>query len=121
MGPALYKRVLVFFDDGVLPHIQKPMAWLDFLCDAYEQPGVLPILALASMYTLITVHNVEYPDFYSKLYSVLSLESMYTVHRVEFSPRSTGSCRRPTCPTTLLRRLSSVWRGLRSTGRPRAR
>ena len=84
LTPALYKRVLVFFDDGVLPHIQKPMAWLDFLCDAYEQPGVLPILALASMYTLITVHNVEYPDFYSKLYSVLSLESMYTVHRVEF-------------------------------------
>merc|ERR1711916_311761 len=28
--------------------------------------------------------NVEYPDFYSKLYSVLSLESMYTVHRAEF-------------------------------------
>ena len=55
--------------------IYVPTAIIDgFLTDCYDLTDdlIVPILALNSLYELMKNYNLEYPDFYSKLYSLLT-------------------------------------------------
>ncbi|KAJ1652135.1 Maturation and nuclear export of 40S ribosomal subunits interacting protein [Dispira simplex] len=76
-----YKRVLLVMHKQIIPHMEFPHQLFDFLIAAYESGGVVSILALNSLFTLIQEHNLDYPDFYTKLYSLFDRQVMHVKYR----------------------------------------
>ncbi|XP_029475320.1 nucleolar complex protein 4 homolog isoform X2 [Rhinatrema bivittatum] len=81
---SLYKKVLVILHDSILPHLSKPALMIDFLTAAYEIGGAISLLALNGMFVLIHQHNLEYPDFYKKLYSLLDPSVFHVKYQTRF-------------------------------------
>eukprot|EP00048_Salpingoeca_helianthica_P015925 m.229441 g.229441 ORF g.229441 m.229441 type:complete len:522 (-) comp17742_c0_seq1:38-1603(-) len=80
----ILKAVLTALNDDILPHLTQPKLLLDFLTDAYNTSGPIPILALHSLFTLIYQHNLDYPDFYPKLYALFKPSVLFARHRARF-------------------------------------
>lgn len=80
---AVYKQVLISLDTKVMPHLTDPRMLIDFLTDSYNLGGVHSILALNGLFILINEYNLDYPDFYKKLYSLLQPP----VFHVKYMPR----------------------------------
>ncbi|KAL8180252.1 UNVERIFIED_CONTAM: Nucleolar complex protein 4 [Gekko kuhli] len=81
---SLYKKVLVILHDSILPHMNEPTLMIDFLTVAYDIGGAISLLALNGLFVLILHHNLEYPDFYKKLYSLLDPSIFYVKYRARF-------------------------------------
>lgn len=81
-----YKLVLMILHKRIIPYMSQPQSLMDFLTDCYDLTDdlIVPILALNSLYELMKNYNLEYPDFYSKLYSLLTPELLYTKYRSRF-------------------------------------
>ncbi|XP_065912521.1 nucleolar complex protein 4 homolog [Dysidea avara] len=80
---AVYKQVLISLDTKVMPHLTDPRMLIDFLTDSYNLGGIHSILALNGLFILINEHNLDYPDFYTKLYTLLKPP----VFHVKYLPR----------------------------------
>ncbi|XP_075999468.1 nucleolar complex protein 4 homolog [Genypterus blacodes] len=80
----MYKRVLVILHDSILPHMSKPTLMIDFLTAAYEVGGAISLLALNGLFVLIHQHNLDYPDFYKKLYNLLEPSVFHVKYRARF-------------------------------------
>ncbi|XP_033832205.1 nucleolar complex protein 4 homolog [Periophthalmus magnuspinnatus] len=81
---SMYKRVLVILHDSILPHMSKPTLMIDFLTAAYEVGGAISLLALNGLFVLIHQHNLDYPDFYQKLYNLLEPSVFHVKYRSRF-------------------------------------
>uniref|UniRef100_A0A670JLB0 CCAAT-binding factor domain-containing protein n=1 Tax=Podarcis muralis TaxID=64176 RepID=A0A670JLB0_PODMU len=81
---SLYKKVLVILHDSILPHMNEPTLMIDFLTVAYDVGGAISLLALNGLFVLILEHNLEYPDFYKKLYSLLDPSIFHVKYRARF-------------------------------------
>ncbi|CAB1318624.1 unnamed protein product [Coregonus sp. 'balchen'] len=81
---SMYKKVLVILHDSILPHISNPTLMIDFLTAAYDVGGAISLLALNGMFVLIHQHNLDYPDFYKKLYSLLEPSVFHVKYRARF-------------------------------------
>ncbi|XP_004385070.1 nucleolar complex protein 4 homolog [Trichechus manatus latirostris] len=81
---SLYKKVLVIMHDSILPHLAQPTLMMDFLTSAYDIGGAISLLALNGLFILIHKHNLEYPDFYRKLYSLLEPSVFHVKYRARF-------------------------------------
>ncbi|KAI3406327.2 NOC4 [Candida oxycetoniae] len=81
-----YKSLLLILHKRIIPYLSHPQSLMDFLTDSYniQQDLIIPILALNSLYELMKNYNVEYSDFYTKLYSLLRPELLYTRYRSRF-------------------------------------
>ena len=79
-----YKRVLTILHDKVLPFLPKPLLLTDFLLSSYNVGGSISLLALSGVFTLISKHNLEYPEFYSKLYQLFTPELLHVKYRARF-------------------------------------
>ena len=79
-----YKRVLLILDASVLPHLAKPLLMTDFLLSAYNVGGSISLLALSGVFTLITKYNLEYPEFYTKLYQLFTPELLHVKYKARF-------------------------------------
>lgn len=75
------KRVLKILHDQVIPHLIDPKVLMDFLVDCIDYGGTISILSLNALFTLMTKHNLDYPDFYTRLYSILDSTSLHTRYR----------------------------------------
>lgn len=86
MSTQQYKNVLLILHKRVIPYMAQPTRLMDFLTDCYNVSGdeIIPILALNSLYELMKQYNLEYPDFYTKLYSLLTPQLLYTRYRGRF-------------------------------------
>lgn len=73
LDPELYKRVLIVLSDKVMPHLLRPLLLTDFLMNSYAVGGPISILSLNGVFTLMTKHNLEFPDFYKKLYQLFQV------------------------------------------------
>ncbi|XP_072311383.1 nucleolar complex protein 4 homolog [Eucyclogobius newberryi] len=80
----MYKRVLVILHDSILPHMSKPTLMIDFLTAAYDVGGAISLLALNGLFVLIHHHNLDYPDFYTKLYNLLDPSVFHVKYRARF-------------------------------------
>ncbi|XP_024237990.1 nucleolar complex protein 4 homolog [Oncorhynchus tshawytscha] len=80
----MYKKVLVILHDSILPHISNPTLMIDFLTAAYDVGGAISLLALNGLFVLIHQHNLDYPDFYKKLYSLLEPSVFHVKYRARF-------------------------------------
>ncbi|CAL5354830.1 unnamed protein product [Camellia sinensis] len=65
----LYKEVLVTLHQAVIPYLSNPIMLCDFLTRSYDIGGVISVMALSSLYILMTQHGLEYPNFYEKLFA----------------------------------------------------
>lgn len=79
-----YKRVLLGVHDRLLPRMTTPLMLATFLTAAYDQGGVVALLALDGLFVLMTEHNLDYPDFYPRLYRLLSPQLLHAKHRARF-------------------------------------
>uniref|UniRef100_A0A8C9Y6W0 Nucleolar complex associated 4 homolog n=1 Tax=Sander lucioperca TaxID=283035 RepID=A0A8C9Y6W0_SANLU len=80
----MYKKILVILHDCILPHMSKPTLMIDFLTAAYEVGGAISLLALNGLFVLIHQHNLDYPDFYKKLYNLLEPSVFHVKYRARF-------------------------------------
>lgn len=81
---SLYKAVLEGMNSKIIPYLTKPILLYEFLSDSYGIGGSVSILALESLFTLIRKHNVDYPDFFQKLYALFTPELFYMKSRSKF-------------------------------------
>ncbi|XP_069820132.1 nucleolar complex protein 4 homolog [Dendropsophus ebraccatus] len=84
LSVSLYKKVLLILHESILPHMSKPALMIDFLTVAYDVGGAISLLALNGLFVLIHQHNLEYPDFYKKLYSLLDPSVFHVKYRARF-------------------------------------
>ena len=84
MDSTLYKRVLVILTDEVLPHLSRPLLLTDFFMTSYAVGGAVSVLALNGVFTLIQKYNLEYPDFYIKLYALFQPDVLAAKYRARF-------------------------------------
>ncbi|KAF9025771.1 hypothetical protein BGZ52_008510 [Haplosporangium bisporale] len=57
---------------------------MDFLTDSYNAGGAVSLLALKGLFILITEHNLDYPDFFHKLYMLFDRNLMHVKYRARF-------------------------------------
>ncbi|MEQ2269749.1 Nucleolar complex protein 4 [Xenotaenia resolanae] len=81
---SMYKKVLVILHESILPHMSKPTLMIDFLTAAYDVGGAISLLALNGLFVLIHQHNLDYPDFYKKLYNLLEPSVFHVKYRARF-------------------------------------
>ncbi|RXG71843.1 Nucleolar complex protein 4-like protein A [Armadillidium vulgare] len=67
----VYKRCLIILPEKVMMHLDNPVRLTDFFMSAYVQGGIVSILAMHGVFVLITEYNLDYPDFYGKVYALL--------------------------------------------------
>ncbi|KAI8890159.1 CBF-domain-containing protein [Backusella circina FSU 941] len=80
----MYKKILLILHKRILPHLSEPKLLMDFLTDSYNIGGSVSLLALNGLFTLIVEHNLDYPDFYHKLYTLLDRNVMHVKYRSRF-------------------------------------
>lgn len=51
---------------------------------SYNTGGLISVMALGSLFILITKHGLEYPDFYNKLYALLEPSIFVARYRSRF-------------------------------------
>jgi len=73
----IYKRVLIILHERVMPHLTKPLLLTDFLMESYDVGGSISLLALNGVFHLIHKYNLEYLDFYKKLYALFTPDVLH--------------------------------------------
>lgn len=66
------------------PWFNRPELLMDFLTDSYNVGGATSLLALSGLFHLIQEKNLDYPQFYHKLYSLLDADLLHSKHRSRF-------------------------------------
>lgn len=91
ISPRQYKTILLILHKRIIPHLHTPTKLMDFLTDSYnlqssqdESAGVIPILALNGLFELMLRFNLEYPNFYVKLYQLITPGLMHVKYRPRF-------------------------------------
>lgn len=87
-----YKTILLILHKRIIPHFNTPSKLMDFLTDSYNvniskkgnHSGLIPILALNGLFELMKRFNLEYPNFYMKLYQCLIPDLMHVQYRSRF-------------------------------------
>ncbi|XP_076836277.1 nucleolar complex protein 4 homolog isoform X2 [Brachyhypopomus gauderio] len=81
---SMYKKLLVILHDSILPNMNNPTLMIDFLTAAYDVGGAVSLLALNGLFVLIHEHNLNYPEFYKKLYNLLDPSVFHVKFRARF-------------------------------------
>jgi U3 small nucleolar RNA-associated protein 19 len=78
------KKILEVMASSIAPWFTKPELLMDFLTDCYNSGGSISLLALSGVFYLIQERNLDYPDFYVKLYSLLDSDILHSKYRSRF-------------------------------------
>ncbi|QDS68101.1 hypothetical protein FKW77_010129 [Venturia effusa] len=78
------KTILGMMVHRIVPWFKKVELLMDFLTDSYNQGGATSLLALSGLFYLVQEKNLDYPSFYSKLYSQLDDTLLQSKHRSRF-------------------------------------
>jgi U3 small nucleolar RNA-associated protein 19 len=79
-----YKSTLLILHKRIIPYMRKPTNLMDFLTDSYDLGGINSILALNGLFELMKKYNLDYPNFYLKLYSLFDESILHVKHRSRF-------------------------------------
>lgn len=79
-----YKAVLQILHKSIIPNMIQPQMLLDFLTNAYDVGGPISILALNGLFSLMQKYNLEYPNFYNKLYELFDESILHVKYRSRF-------------------------------------
>jgi U3 small nucleolar RNA-associated protein 19 len=83
MKSEVYQQILEILPK-VIQEMSDPTKLMDFLVDAYNSGGFVSILALNGLFTLITEYNLDYPNFYPKLYFLFDKNILHAKYRSRF-------------------------------------
>ncbi|KAJ4290137.1 Maturation and nuclear export of 40S ribosomal subunits interacting protein [Collariella sp. IMI 366227] len=78
------KKVLDVMANSIAPWFTQPELLMDFLTDCYNSGGSISLLALSGVFYLIQERNLDYPEFFAKLYSLLDADMLHSKHRSRF-------------------------------------
>ncbi len=78
------KTVLGLMSHRIAPWFLKVELLMDFLTDSYSIGGSSSLMALSGLFYLIQHKNLDYPQFYHKLYSLLDSNILHSKHRSRF-------------------------------------
>jgi U3 small nucleolar RNA-associated protein 19 len=78
------KSLLRIMSYTIAPWFTRPELLMDFLTDSYNVGGSTSLLALSGLFYLIQEKNLDYPQFYTKLYSLLDAGLLHSKHRSRF-------------------------------------
>ncbi|KAH7170782.1 CBF/Mak21 family-domain-containing protein [Dactylonectria macrodidyma] len=78
------KKILDIISTVIAPWFTKPELLADFLTSSYDAGGSMSLLALSGVFYLIQQRNLDYPSFYTKLYSLLDRDILHSKHRSRF-------------------------------------
>lgn len=84
LSESLLQYVLLKAPTDILPYLSTPVQLADYLVDCYNYGGMVSVLALGGLFTLITEYNVNYPNYYNKLYQLLTPEAFRLKYRQQF-------------------------------------
>ncbi|XP_068324445.1 protein NUCLEOLAR COMPLEX ASSOCIATED 4 [Pyrus communis] len=97
----VYKEVLATLHQAVIPFLANPVLLCDFLTRSYDIGGVISVMALSSLFILMTQHGLEYPNFYEKLYALLVPSIFMAKHRSKFFQLVDACLKSPLLPAYL--------------------
>ena len=80
----IHKKILLNLHTDVLPHMTDPKLLMDFLTDSYNTGGVTSLLALNGLFFLIHQHNLDYPEFFKKLYALFEPSIFHVKYQARF-------------------------------------
>ncbi|XVE49604.1 hypothetical protein DITRI_Ditri01bG0095400 [Diplodiscus trichospermus] len=101
MPVNIYKEVLATLHQTVIPYLSNPIILCDFLTRSYDIGGVISVMALSSLFILVTQHGLEYPNFYEKLYALLSPSIFMAKHKAKFFQLLDSCLKSPLLPAYL--------------------
>ncbi|KAL8756690.1 MAG: hypothetical protein Q9184_004414 [Pyrenodesmia sp. 2 TL-2023] len=81
---AQRKTILQMMAHQVAPCFTRLEYLMDFLTDSFDVGGSMSLAALAGLFHLMQEKNLDYPQFYTKLYSLLNAEILHSKHRSRF-------------------------------------
>lgn len=67
LPPGLYRRLLLFLPEHVIPYMPSPVRLADFLTEAYGRGGVQAVLALDALFLLMQVGSARSADDWERL------------------------------------------------------
>ncbi|KAF3938522.1 hypothetical protein ABW19_dt0207081 [Dactylella cylindrospora] len=82
--PSKQRDVLTILPKHIIPHLPNPRLLMDYLTDTYNTGGVTALLALQGLFNLMMSHNLDYPNFFPKLYALLDRDLMHVKYRSRF-------------------------------------
>lgn len=80
----LYRELLIFLPEKVVPYMHNPLLVTDFFIESYNRGGSYSLLALNGLFLLIHRYHLDYPNFYEKLYALLEPGVFYEKYRARF-------------------------------------
>jgi U3 small nucleolar RNA-associated protein 19 len=84
MTALISQAILESLHQDIIPSMSEPVLLMDFLVDAYNAGGYNSLLALNGLFTLIHEHNLDYPNFYTKLYALFDANLLHSKYRSRF-------------------------------------
>jgi len=66
----VHKKILQLLPEKVIKCLTNPLHTSDYLVSAFDFGGPLALHSLRGIFVLMTMYNMEVPDFYTKLYSL---------------------------------------------------
>ncbi|KAK6505572.1 hypothetical protein TWF481_007465 [Arthrobotrys musiformis] len=82
--PSKQRDILTILPKRIIPHFPNPRLLMDYLTDTYNTGGVIALLALQGLFNLMMSHNLDYPNFFPKLYALLDRDLMHVKYRSRF-------------------------------------
>ncbi|KAL6944819.1 hypothetical protein ACO0RG_001573 [Hanseniaspora osmophila] len=82
-----FKQFLTILHKRIIPHFVTPTKLMDFLTDCYdnvENDLSVQLLSLNGLFELMKNYNLEYPNFYTKLYALFKPELFHLKYRSRF-------------------------------------
>ncbi|GHP08230.1 hypothetical protein PPROV_000697100 [Pycnococcus provasolii] len=87
LDAAGFKFALGRITSKVIPHMNSPLALAGVLFECYDKAAgmddadVVPLLALEGVYALVAKHRLHVPDFYDRLFTLLTPAAGACTHR----------------------------------------
>ncbi|KAG8947482.1 hypothetical protein FRC04_010663 [Tulasnella sp. 424] len=81
---AFSTRALSILHRGVLPHFTRPVRLMDWISSCVDFGGSVGLLALNGLFTMIKDYNLDYPDFYTRLYAFVDRNILHVKYRARF-------------------------------------
>ncbi len=78
------KTILGLVSHRIAPWFLKVELLMDFLTDSFNVGGSTSLMALSGLFYLMQEKNLDYPQFYHKLYSLLDRNILHSKHRSRF-------------------------------------
>lgn len=81
---VVHSHILQNAHSNIIPYMSQPAHLCDYFADSFSQGGLSSLLSLQGLWTLMRDYKLEYPDFYAKLYTMLSNNLAHVQFRSRF-------------------------------------